>query len=172
MYPHRSGRNLAVGAPSGQRRASTDQHTSPVRCLLREKAPWGMYFASRVYSWYRQEGGIWIYSLSECRICLCHGTRTLVSCRCWIPCALHYPLSWIHSNPGIPGTEEVAAAFLNCNAQIAHLTLLSHLGASYPTWQDSRDTSLVVVVEGRDGAGLREQFLRRNLGGGRAALHV
>lgn len=85
---------------------------------------------------------------------------------------LHCPLSWIHSNPGIPGTEEAAAAFLNCNAQIAHLTLLSHLGASYPTGQDSRNMSLVVVVEGRDGAGPREQFLRRNLGGGRAALRV
>jgi hypothetical protein len=115
---------------------------------------------------------MWIYNLSECRICLHRGTRTLVSCRYWIPYALYCPLSRIHSNPGSQDAEEVAAVFLNCTAQIAPLTLPSHLGVSYPTWQDSCNTSLVVVVGGHDIARVRGRFPRRNLGGGQAALRV
>lgn len=115
---------------------------------------------------------MWIYSLSECRICLRRGTRTPVSCRYWMPCALCCPLSQIHSNPGNLGAEEAAAAFLSCDAQTAHLTLLSHLGVSYATWQDSCNTSLAVVVGERDIARVRGRFPRRNLGGGRVAHRV
>lgn len=54
------------------------------------------------------------------------------------------------------GIEEAAAASLHCDAQIAYLPPSSHLGASYPTSRDSRNTNLVLVAEGRDGLAQKE----------------